>query len=66
MQKNNFLSIETTTQIRGCSILLILLGHMALIHGNFPYIGAATFLIISGFGLINSYQKNGLDGFFRK
>lgn len=54
-----------TDAIKGIAILLVMLGHVGVI----PYAGAygvVLFLMLSGFGLIQSYFTSGLEFFFSK
>ncbi|HHQ4647059.1 TPA: acyltransferase family protein [Aeromonas hydrophila] len=54
-----------TDAIKGIAILFVMLGHTNII----PYAGAygvVLFLMLSGFGLVQSYFATGLDGFFSK
>lgn len=61
--KYDFLNRTCTSELKGISILLVILGHLKLIHFAGAW-GVSTFLILSGFGLTRSYLKNGLDNFF--
>ncbi|HHQ4928162.1 TPA: acyltransferase family protein [Aeromonas hydrophila] len=54
-----------TNGMKGIAILFVMLGHTGVI----PYAGAygvVLFLMLSGFGLVQSYFSTGLDGFFSK
>lgn len=60
-----------TTAYRGCAMLIIMLAHITGEWGGkiftpFGGIGVAIFLFLSGFGLSESFKKNGLDGFWQK
>lgn len=63
---------ECTTTIRGIAILIIIIGHVGVsgfdirLFNPFGGIGVAMFLCLSGYGLTESYKKNGLEGFWRK
>lgn len=62
---------ESTTEIKGIAILMVIIGHISSIYGKsvLNYMGSfgvALFLFISGYGLAMSYSKNGLKDFFRK
>lgn len=65
MENNNLLSYECTNEIRGIAIILVILGHANLIKEGGAW-GVSLFLILSGFGLMLSYLKNGLNNFFIK
>lgn len=64
----------TSRQIKGVAILMVLLGHLAHLLGliQMPvtsFLGAQgveLFLFLSGYGLVSSYKKKGLAGFWRK
>jgi len=58
----DFLSIESTTQLRGAAIILVLLGHTGVLINSGPW-GVSIFLILSGFGLTQSYLRKGLSGY---
>ena len=67
----DMLSIDHTNIIKGASIFLIVVGHIANISGltfvnPIGLASLAAFLICSGFGLQKSYEKNGLENFFKK
>ena len=60
-----------TTAIKGFSILTVVWAHSGagLSVGGIQFIagtGVALFLICSGYGLEISYEKNGLQGFWKK
>jgi peptidoglycan/LPS O-acetylase OafA/YrhL len=63
---------DCTTTIRGIAILIIIIGHVGVsgfdirIFNPFGGIGVAMFLFLSGYGLTESYKKNGFGGFWRK
>lgn len=65
-----FLDRNYTTCMKGWAILIIMLCHCSTYWGVYytPLggIGVAIFLILSGYGLNESYKKNGLDGFWLK
>lgn len=59
------LSIQKTTYLKGLAILLILLSHTKIIkYGGL--IGVGLFLTLSGYGMYESYTKNGLNNYFKK
>ena len=59
-----------TTILRGIAIVLIMLSHLTREHTRIftPLggIGVAIFLILSGYGLNESFKHNGLNGFWKK
>lgn len=65
---------EASEEMKGLAILMVLLGHMTFMAGLMtmpiaPYLGAQgveLFLFLSGFGLVASYQKKGLQKFISK
>lgn len=67
MKKENFFNIEknTTTFLKGIAILFVILGHMGYIYNAGSW-GVSLFLILSGYGIFKSYQKNGLKKYFSK
>lgn len=62
---------DTSRELKGLAILMVLFGHMTLVHGWIgipatPVLGAPAveiFLFLSSFGLVSSYHKKGLKGF---
>lgn len=54
-----------TNAIKGVAILLVLLGHIGFIPHAGAY-GVVLFLMLSGFGLVQSYLHSGLSDFFSK
>ena len=56
---------DHTIELKGVAILLVMLGHVNVIPHAGAY-GVALFLMLSGFGLVQSYIKSGLDSFFSK
>lgn len=69
---HTFLSRDFTNTLRGIAILLVIVGH--IVTGGFHNryftplgaIGVTMFLFLSGYGLTESYKKNGLHGFWKK
>lgn len=66
-----FMNKNHTTLLKGFAILTVVWAHIGaqLGVGNIQFIagsGVAIFLICSGYGLMVSYQKNGLKDFWRK
>lgn len=59
------LSKTDTTALKGLAILFVLLGHMNYLDSSGAW-GVHIFLILSGFGLEISYQKNGLNEYWKK
>lgn len=66
------LNKTNTTAIKGIAILLVIIAHVG--HGGFGIryfvplgsFGVAVFLILSGYGLMESYNRNSLIGFWKK
>lgn len=66
------LSLQNTTNMKGVAILLVILSHIG--HDGFHHrmfvplggFGVAIFLILSGYGLMESFKKKGLENYFRK
>lgn len=54
-----------TNTIKGIAILLVMLGHIGIIPHAGAY-GVVLFLMLSGFGLVQSYFNSGLGNFFSK
>jgi len=54
-----------TNTIKGIAILLVMLGHIGIIPHAGAY-GVELFLMLSGFGLVQSYFNSGLGNFFSK
>lgn len=66
-----FLDKKHSTIIKGIAIILVLTSHMGGIFGiryltPLGGIGVSLFLIVSGYGLYESYKINGLDNFWKK
>lgn len=62
---------ELTEAFRGIAILLIMIQHLAGHLGTniftpFGGIGVTIFLLLSGFGLNESFKRNGINGFLMK
>lgn len=61
-----------TTTLRGIAILIIMIGHVGVsgfdcrLFNPFGGIGVAMFLFLSGYGLTESFKKNGLNHFWKK
>jgi len=70
-QKNIDYSFDLicSRQAKGIAILLVILGHLNTEFYNWIFmqplgtIGVTLFLFSSGYGLVKSYQRNGLDDF---
>lgn len=67
----SILSRPITDSLRGIAILIIIISHYSVymgapMLGPFGGMGVAIFLFISGFGLNESFKKNGLSGFWHK
>ncbi len=72
--KSDLISMEHSEVIRGFSILIIIIHHLCrhaisdpsdlIIFYNLGHIGVGLFLILSGYGLSESYKKKGLNDFF--
>lgn len=68
------LGIDTTKELKGLAIAAVLIGHMVIVFQliEIPvtmYLGAQAveiFLFLSAFGLMCSFNKNGLNKFIRK
>lgn len=66
-----FLSKEHTIAIKGLAIILVVLCHIGGASGMRYFtplggIGVSIFLIVSGYGLSLSYEKNGLEQYWSK
>lgn len=67
----SYLSKQHTNIIKGIATLLIILSHIANFKGlsvliPLGGIGVAIFMLSSGYGLNESFQKNGLNHYFKK
>lgn len=65
------LSRVCTDIYRGWAIIIIMVGHVSVCwnwvgFGPFGGTGVAIFLLLSGYGLHESFKKNGLKGFWQK
>lgn len=66
-----FISKDHTNSIKGLAIILVILNHMGGAFGiryltPLGGIGVAMFLVCSGYGLVVSYERNGLKGYWNK
>jgi len=62
---SKLLSVNATMQIKGLAIIFVILGHLHIVENAGAW-GVAMFLVVSGFGLTQSYNKNGLNCYFTK
>ena len=67
----SFLNFDFTNCLRGISILMIMIGHISgtmdtVLFSPLGGTGVALFLFISGFGLNESFKKNGLKNYWKK
>lgn len=66
------LNKTTTTSIKGIAILLVIIAHVGHVGFGIRLLvplgcfGVSVFLILSGYGLMESYSRNGLKDFWRK
>lgn len=66
-----FMSREQTNVLKGFSVLTVLWAHSGMDYGIrgiqwVAGIGVSLFLVFSGYGLLESYKKNGLKNFWKK
>lgn len=65
-----FLTRKTTDTLKGLAIVLVVMGHIATnwVHEAVALggIGVSIFFILSGFGLQESWKKNGVNNFVKK
>lgn len=59
------LSRENTLALKGVAILFVLLGHMGILDGAGCW-GVHIFCFLSGYGLICSFEKCGLENYWKK
>ena len=70
--QTSILSKPLATAMKGVAILLVMLSHVGNDGFRLKFliplgaIAVAVFLVLSGYGLMESYAKNGLSGFWRK
>lgn len=68
------ISRDNTTHLKAFAIIIVMVGHLITVNKTpFPNelrwiasFGVTIFLILSGYGLMKSFEKNGLSGFFKK
>ncbi|WP_421658224.1 acyltransferase family protein [Leptothermofonsia sp. ETS-13] len=70
------LSIQQTNQAKGLAIIIVIIHHICVFVLNDPtpllplcrigFVGVSVFLILSGFGLAISLERNGVNQFFYK
>ena len=64
-QRVFLLDKEATLLLKGCAILMVLLGHTRyIIWGGAG--GVALFLLLSGYGIHTSYEQNGLKQYWKR
>ncbi len=73
---SNVLSIEQTNQIKGISILLVVLYHLSIhtienpqdlaLFADVGFVGVALFLMMSGYGIAFSLKHKGTENFFSR
>lgn len=69
-ENDKYLSLDTSTILRGIAILLVIFQHFGGSFGTnlltpLGGTGVAIFLVLSGFGLNESFKKKGLDYYWR-
>lgn len=69
-ENDKYLSFDTSTILRGIAILLVIFQHIGGSLGTnlltpLGGTGVAIFLVLSGFGLNESFKKKGLDYYWR-
>lgn len=64
MQDQYKISKDVSTAIKGIAILFVIMDHIGLLKSGSW--GVAVFLFLSGYGLHESYMKNGLEKFWSK
>jgi peptidoglycan/LPS O-acetylase OafA/YrhL len=67
----SLMSFSHTGYLKGIAIVLVVISHIGNYSGHTWFtplggIGVAVFLFCSSFGLMRSYKKNGLAGFWKK
>lgn len=74
-KEKDFLDRSFTDSLRGIAMFLIMMHHISrciinptdmIIYFDLGYVGAGCYLFLSGYGLMESYKKNGLSGEFFK
>lgn len=68
------ISRDNTMQLKAIAIIIVMIGHLITVNKTpFPNemrwiasFGVTIFLFLSGYGLMKSFEKNGLNGFFKK
>lgn len=68
------ISRDNTVQLKAIAIIIVMIGHLITVNKTpFPNelrwiasFGVTIFLFLSGYGLMKSFEKNGLNGFFKK
>ena len=66
-KERGILCFQNTKELKGIAIMFVILGHIGIIKftGSGAW-GVSIFLILSGFGLAQSFLKSGLDKYFSK
>lgn len=63
---------ESSLYSKGIAIILVVLSHFAGLYTNLRYfsffggVGVSVFLILSGYGISSSIEKNKLNDFWKK
>lgn len=71
IEKVSMLNYSHTQYLKGIAILFVIISHIGNYSGKTWFtplggIGVSLFLFCSGFGLMSSFKKNGLYGFWRR
>jgi len=68
------ISRDNTLQLKAIAIIIVMIGHLITVNKTplpnelrwIASFGVTIFLFLSGYGLMKSFEKNGLNGFFKK
>ena len=68
MNKEKLLNLDNNKSLflKGIAILLVLIGHTFGSNYKLGVFGVNLFLILSGYGIYKSFNKNGLKDYFKK
>lgn len=62
---NTIMDSNWTNQLKGIAIIFVMLGHLLMLNFAGAW-GVSIFLVVSGYGLTQSYKVNGFKKFIRK
>lgn len=65
LNAKSYLGKNWSNQLKGFAIFLVMIGHLGLVWFSAAW-GTSIFLLVSGFGLTQSFLRSGLSDYFNK